>query len=174
MIGTFRERLALIYAFSIAKYTDGYIHLERCSPSMPEPEPGTPVHEHFKAMESPKSYYQNVADSITPAQAARAPNSKPGNIVEQLSSSPPRLRKASTMYTNGDASNHDPHISGHEPRAFPGIAHHRERRRSLRMSTSGSDGTAPDLSSSQSLDPGLAKLAVREDTRLEQEMENED
>ncbi len=78
------------------------------------------------------------------------------------------------MYSSNSTASHDPHISAQEPRAFPGIAHQRERRRSLRMSTSGSDGTAPDLSSSQNLDPGLAKLAVREDTRLEQEQENEE
>ena len=72
------------------------------------------------------------------------------------------------------AGSHDPHLSGHEPRVFPGVAHMRERRRSLRMSTSGSDGTVPDLSSSQNLDPGLAKLAVREDTKMEQEMEDEE
>ena len=159
---------------SIAKYTEDYVHLERCSPSMPEPVPGTPVHETFRSLESPRSYYQNVADSITPAQNARGPNSKSSNSIEALSSSPPRLRKASTIYNANRATGHDPHISGHEPRAFPGIAHQRERRRSLRMSTSGSDGTAPDLSSSQNLEPGLAKLAVREDTRMEKEMEKED
>jgi hypothetical protein len=40
----------------------------------------------------------------------------------------------------GSGQGHDPHISGHEPRQFPGIAHQRERRKSLRASVSGSDG----------------------------------
>jgi hypothetical protein len=159
---------------SIAKYTEGYIHLERCSPSMPEPNPATPVHEQFKVLESPRSYYQNVADSITPARAPRLSNPRSANSnADGLSTSPPGLRKASTMYASNTASGHDPHISGHEPRAFPGIAFQRERRMSRRMSTSGSDGTAPDLSSGQSLEPGLAKFAVQEDARMEQ-LANED
>jgi hypothetical protein len=44
----------------------------------------------------------------------------------------------------------------------------------MRMSTSGSDGTAPDLSSSQNLDPGLAKRVVREDAKMEQDLESDD
>jgi hypothetical protein len=167
-----RDGPVLIHMSSIAKYTEGYIHLERCSPSMPEPEPGTPVSEQFKPMESPRTYYQNVADSIAPGQTARTNPRSLSNSVEAMSSSPPRIRKASTIAVHPGV--HDPHISAHEPRAFPGIAHQRERRRSLRISTSGSDGTAPDLSSNQNLDPGLAKLTVREDTKLEQEMEDED
>lgn len=118
--------------------------------------------EVYKVLESPKQYYATVADSIPPAQQARTPNAKSSTGVEGLSSSPPRLRKASTQLypiTSGT----DPHISGHEPRAFPGVAHQRERRRSLRKSISGSEGTAPDLSSSQQLEPALAKLRERGD-----------
>jgi hypothetical protein len=123
--------------------------------------------ELYKVLESPKQYYATVADSIVPAQQARVPgnttNTKAGsNMLEPLSSSPPRLRKASTMAHVGGSSK-DPHISGHEPRFFPGIAHQRERRHSLRKSISGSEGTVPDLSSSQILEPGLAKLKERGD-----------
>ena len=130
--------------------------------------------EQFKSLESPRSYYQNVADSIVPGQTGRVLNSKSSRSFESLSSSPPRLRKASTIYSPNPATVHDPHISAHEPRVFPGIAFQRERRRSLRMSASGSDGTGPDMSSSQNLEPGLAKLTVREDSRLEQELEDDD
>lgn len=120
----------------------------------------------YKVLESPKQYYATVADSIPPAQQARLPNAnanassninKLSNSVESLSSSPPRLRKASTQI-QAISGPHDTHISGHEPRAFPGIAFQRERRRSLRKSVSGSDGTAPDLSSSQQLESSLEKL----------------
>lgn len=118
--------------------------------------------EVYKVLESPKQYYATVADSIPPAQQARLPHgsanaNKLSNSVENLSSSPPRLRKASTHMLSMTGS-HDAHISGHEPRVFPGAAFQRERRRSLRKSISGSEGTAPDLSSSQQLDFGLAKL----------------
>lgn len=115
--------------------------------------------ELYKVLESPKQYYATVADSIPPAQQARAPQVKSTPGVEALSSSPPRLRKASTqLYPISSGT--DPHISGHEPRAFPGVAHQRERRRSMRKSIS-SDGTGPDLSSSQQLEPALAKLKER-------------
>ena len=147
---------------SIAKYTSDYTHLERCTPSIPEPEDAnTPMEEVFKVLESPKQYYATVADSIPPAQQARIPTSnanKMSNSIESLSSSPPRLRKASTQIYAMTGGDHNTHISGHEPRAFPGAAFQRERRRSIRKgSISASDGTA-DLSTSQQLDSGLAKV----------------
>jgi hypothetical protein len=61
----------------------------------------------------------------------------------------------------------DHHIFAHEPRAFPGLMHERARRQSLRVSTSGSDGTAPDLSSSAHLVPALAKMSVREEMSMD-------
>ena len=159
---------------SIAKYTEDYTHLERCTPSIPIPdEPGTPVSEIYKSLESPKSYYATVVDplppaALPPAQTARLPLSKSNNSFEApLSSSPPRVRKASTqMYPAQPNGTADFHISGHEPRAWPGVVHHRERRRSMRASTSGSDGNAPDLSSSGHLEPALAKLAVKEESEI--------
>jgi hypothetical protein len=130
---------------------------------MPEPNPNTPVHEQFKALESPRSYYQNVADSITPAQTGRMRTTTSSNSInlsnadknEVLSSSPPRLRKSSTMFGQGGGQGHDPHISGHEPRQFPGIAHQRERRKSLRASISGSEGVPEGL--------GLGELKIYEE-----------
>jgi hypothetical protein len=124
--------------------------------------------EVYKVLESPKQYYATVADSIPPAQQARVPTGKATPSAEQLSSSPPRLRKASTQIYPVTSPT-DTHISGHEPRAFPGIAHQRERRRSMRKSISGSEGTAPDLSSSQQLEPALWKLKEKEDNALNAE-----
>lgn len=122
-------------------------------------------------LESPKQYYATVADSIPPAQLARVPTTNTRGTtpnVEQLSMSPPRLRKASMQIYPAVTSPTDVHISGHEPRAFPGIAHQRERRRSLRKSVSGSEGTAPDLSSSQQLE-GSALWRLQEGGNGEQE-----
>lgn len=161
---------------SIAKYTSDYTHLERCTPSIPEPDsPYTSMSDLYKVLESPKQYYATVADSIPPAQQARVPPSggkatTPGattSTAEQLfSTSPPsHRRKTSTQLHHPPAVTSpttDPHISGHEPRAFPGIAHQRERRRSLRKSVSGSEGTADWMSSSQQLEPALGKLKERE------------
>jgi hypothetical protein len=120
------------------------------------------MEEVYKVLESPKQYYATVADSIPPAQQARVPTARPTPSVEQLSTSPPRLRKASTQIYPVTSPT-DMHLSGHEPRVFPGIAHQRERRRSLRKSISGSEGTAPDLSSSQQLEPALWKLKEKGD-----------
>lgn len=66
------------------------------------------------------------------------------------------------MHGGQSTGGHDPHISGHEARAFPGAAHQRARRMSVRLSASGSDGSA-DLSASGGLEGGLAKLVVKED-----------
>ena len=120
------------------------------------------MEEVYKVLESPKQYYATVADSIPPPQQARVPNARSTPNVEQLSNSPPRLRKASTQIYPVTSPT-DNHISGSEPRIFPGIAHQRERRHSLRKSISGSDGTAPDLSSSQQLEPAMWKLRERGD-----------
>jgi hypothetical protein len=71
------------------------------------------------------------------------------------------------MVMNYSGPGLDPHISAHEPRAFPGLMHERARRQSLRVSTSGSDGTAPDLSASAHLVPALAKMSVREEMGID-------
>lgn len=161
--------------------------------SVPAPsDPTTPVSEVYKVLESPKHYYATVADSIPEAKTARLPGTKSSSHVESMSSSPPRARKQSTQLFPAVSHGHDPHISGHEPKAFPGVAHQLERKRSLRVSSSGSadrpsfvtamrsgednrsEGTAPSLNSSQQLDPGLAKLAVREDDEVAAACEDSD
>ncbi|RMZ83439.1 hypothetical protein DV737_g1531, partial [Chaetothyriales sp. CBS 132003] len=177
------ETLKAEHAF-IAKYTNDYAHLERCTPSIPPPsdEPGTPLSDAYKTLESPKSYYASMADAtlpppaLPPAQMARMPHystvrrpsrsSHSNEAPHALFSagSPPRLRKTSThphphphQPSTAVAIGPDPHISAHEPRAWPGV-HHRERRRSVRArSTSESDG---GLGSSGLLEMGLAKMKV--------------
>ncbi|RMD39919.1 hypothetical protein DV735_g5207, partial [Chaetothyriales sp. CBS 134920] len=176
------ETLKAEHAF-IAKYTQDYTHLERCTPSIPQrsDEPGTPLSDAYRSLESPKAYYASMADNILPppalppAQTARVP---PYSIVRRPSrsshsneaplslfsaGSPPRLRKTSGHghYQQQAATavtiSPDPLISGSEPRAWPGV-HHRERTRSMRTrSTSDSDG---GMGSSGLLEMGLAKMKV--------------
>jgi len=161
--------------YSIAKYTEDYSHLERCTPSLPDPtDPATPI-EEYKGLESPRQYYATVADSIPPPQTARLPSSPSIHTMDRLpnmSMSPRPRASSSALYQT--QSHPDTHISGHEPRAFPGLIHQRERRKSLRVSTSNSDMTGgPDMSSSLQLEPGLAKITLKEDRELAQE-ENSD
>jgi hypothetical protein len=156
----------------VAKYTADYSHLERCTPTLPNPyDTSIAPEEVYKSLESPKHYYATVADSIPSAQAARLPQARSAPDMEPLykQASPQRQRGMSrtgsiVMQPNGSAL--DPHISAHEPRAFPGLMHERARRQSLRIS-SGSDGTAPDMGSSAHLVPALAKMSVREEMGID-------
>ena len=112
------------------------------------------VDEAYKVLESPRQYYATVADSIPPPQAARAPTEP---------SSPQRnrtLSRTSTRLVPTQSHPSDTHISAHEPRAFPGVVHERERRR---ISTSGSDTTAPEMSASAHFESSLARMSVKED-----------
>lgn len=63
----------------------------------------------------------------------------------------------------------DPHISGHEPRAFPGLVHERQRRMSMGRRSHGTDdgqGTESEMSSSLHMEPGMAKMRLREDQEI--------
>lgn len=71
------------------------------------------------------------------------------------------------MMNTGEPVALDVHISSQEPRMFPGVVHERVRRRSLRMSTGGSDGGGGILA------VGLAKSAVREGENGEEADESE-
>ena len=146
---------------SIAKYTGDYSHFQRFNPSIPElVHPETPIEE---ILSSPKRYFEQVADSIPPAQSSRIPGSKSTTDMEGLQKLPGRIRTASraslTML---------PAAAGHastEPRMFPGILHESERRRSRRISSSGgSEGGG-----TETMKPGLAKLAVEEQDEVGQE-----
>ncbi|KAL2444512.1 AMP deaminase [Exophiala dermatitidis] len=114
------------------------------------------------------------------------------------STSPTRSRTMSGVFPAHSSSQHyyhpDAHISGQEPRAFPGVVHQRERRRSLRVSSSHSDmmnaagatagagqdtggsdlGMSRSMSSSQHFEPALAKLKVREDEEIQAKTELSD
>ncbi|KAH0832734.1 hypothetical protein AYO21_00361 [Fonsecaea monophora] len=176
------ETLKAEHAF-IAKYTKDYSHFDRCTPDLPDPsDPATPVDEIYRGLESPRQYYASfaVADSIAPAQQARErereaalsksnPNGPPGNT------SPTRLRRTSSVLYSTTSNPADAHISGQEPRAFPGIVHQRERRRSVRVGSGNSEGTgqhSSDMASSLQLEPGLAKITTREDKEI-REMEDD-
>ncbi len=167
------ETLKAEHAF-VAKYTGDYSHFDRCTPNLPDPsDPATPLEEAYRGLESPRQYYASVADSIPPAQTARLPQSRSTATVDRTAgggttgnTSPTRPRTTSSVFYP-TSSHPDAHISGQEPRAFPGIVHQRERRRSLRVSSSNSDMAAPDnMSSSLHMEPAMAKYRVREDSEL--------
>ncbi|KAL6240307.1 AMP deaminase [Rhinocladiella similis] len=162
------ETLKAEHAF-IAKYTRDYSHYDRCTPNLPDPsDPSTPLDEMYKNLESPRQFYTTVADSIPPAQQARLPQTKSNATMDRSTGniSPTRPRAMSSTTTlHPMTSNPDSHISGHEPRAFPGLVH-QQRRRSLRVSSSNSDMAAPEMSSSLQLEPGLAKMTLREDREM--------
>lgn len=158
----------LTIGYSIAKYTTDYTHLDRCNPSIVDPtDPTTPIAER-QTVESPRQYFNTVADSIPEPQSARQLPSRSSNHAESLSGSPKRSRTSSTAITPLASRTSDGHISGYEPRFFPGAVHQRERRKSIRASLSGSDHGVQDVNSSLQLEPGLAKMTVREDSELAQ------
>ncbi|OAL25179.1 hypothetical protein AYO22_05056 [Fonsecaea multimorphosa] len=179
------ETLKAEHAF-IAKYTKDYSHFDRCTPDLPDPsDPATPVDEIYRGLESPKQYYATlaVADSIAPAQQARerereAALSKSNTNVPPGNTSPSRLRRTSSVLYPSSSNAVDAHISGQEPRAFPGIVHQRERRRSLRVGSGNSaEGTgqhSSDMASSLQMEPGLAKITTREDREMRQMEEQDD
>lgn len=160
------ETLKAEHAF-IARYTEDYTHFDRCTPDLPDPsDPSTPIDEVYKGLESPRQFYATVADSIPPAQQARMPGQSRSTAPTTGNTSPNRPRTMSSAALYPTQTNPDSHISGQEPRAFPGLVHQRERRRSLRVSTSHSDMSAADMSSSLQLEPGLAKITLREDAEM--------
>jgi hypothetical protein len=123
----------------IAKYTADNTHLNRCSPCAPD------LHKPLKeAFSSPRLYYTAAADSIPDPQTARMPISRSSGDMEPLylQASPQRVKAASrsaiAVAPPADQA-HLNHIAGHEPKIFPGAVHQRARRRSLRVSMSGSD-----------------------------------
>lgn len=165
------ETLKAEHSF-IARYTNDYSHFDRCTPNLPDPNDAlTPIDEVYKGLESPRQYYATVADSIQPAQSARYPHGKGGQSSDRVpvNRSPTRSRTTSNAFFPSVSHPSDAHISGQEPRVFPGLHQQRERRRSLRVSSSHSDMTASDgMSNSLHMEPGLAKIMVRQDSQLAQ------
>lgn len=150
---------------------------------MPDPtDPSTPTGEVYKAFESPRQYYATVADSIPPAQMARAPPEAPDrshDFAALTRTMSPRDRRGSrgsrssvlskTMsHPEYDSSNmglQNLHISASEPKVFPGLVHENTRRNSLRPSGSGSvhEGSVSDrMSSSQQMEPAMGKIRYSE------------
>lgn len=174
------ETLKAEHAF-IAKYTNDYCHYDRCTPDLPNPsDPATPVEEAYRGLESPRQFYASmaVADSIPPAQQAREREreavlqsksySTTGfNTTGNISPTRPR-RTSSIQALYPIASSADTHISGQEPRAFPGIVHQRERRKSVRVGSGNSDGTSHSWETpfTSHMEPGLAKITLKEDKEI--------
>ncbi|EXJ88413.1 AMP deaminase [Capronia coronata CBS 617.96] len=198
------ETLKAEHAF-IAKYTQDYTHFNRCTPDFPDPsDPLTPIEEVYKGLESPRQFYSTFSNPVAPSAAANNSNSNNHHHHHQQQQSArwPRSRSSMTALDRSNTTNTSPtrprtmssalysaashpdtHISGQEPRAFPGVVHQRERRRSLRVSSSTSDMAAPDsmgasrtrsMSSSQHMEPALAKFRAREDSELSAQMEQSD
>nr|KAK5448588.1 AMP deaminase [Exophiala xenobiotica] len=169
------ETLKAEHAF-IARYTRDYSHYDRCTPNLPDPSDlATPIDEVYKGLESPRQFYATVAASVTPAQQARLPQTRSGATTDwgTGNTSPTRPRTMSSATALYPTQSHpDTHISGQEPRAFPGLVH-QQRRRSLRVSSSNSDMGRPEMSSSLQLEPGLAKITLRESMDMAKEEESD-
>lgn len=150
---------------SIAKYTGDYSHFQKFNPSIPGPiDPETPIEEVFG---TPKRYFEQVADSIPPAQSSRIPAARSTTDMEGLQKLPSRKRTMSRASMTMLPAAADPVST--EPRMFPGILHEKERRRSRRVSTSGwSEGT-----STETMTPGLAKLSVKEQEEVDHDEQSD-
>lgn len=150
---------------SIAKYTGDYSHFQKFNPSLPEPiDPQTPIEEVFG---TPKRYFEQVADSIPPPQSSRIPAARSTTDMDGLRKPSGRSRTTSraSMSIHPVATDH----VLTEPRMFPGILHENERRRSRRISGSG----GPEIASAETITPGLARLAVREQEEVNQNEQSE-
>ena len=137
----------------------------------PDPSTNTAsVTELYKNLESPRQYYNTVADSIPDPKTARVPSSlsmkEMGmHAVEKQSSS--LQHKAS--FVQSPLTSSDQHISASEPRAFPGVVHERHRRQSARRRSHGTDdghGTGSEMSSSFQLEPAMMRMRMKEDSQI--------
>jgi hypothetical protein len=148
---------------SIAKYTGDYSHFQKFNPSIPESaDAETPIEEIFA---TPKRYFEQVADSIPPAQSSRIPSAKSTTDMDGQQKFPSRNRTTSRASVTMHPVPVDP--TSIEPRMFPGMLHENERRRSRRISSScGSDGA-----STETIRSGLAKLAVKKQRESDQDEE---
>lgn len=150
---------------SIAKYTGDYSHFQKFNPSIPEAvDPETPIDEIFG---TPRRYFEQVADSIPPAQTSRIPGAKSTNDMDGLQKLPSRNRTTSRASMTMQPAAADP--GSMEPRMFPGILHENERRRSRRISSSGGSEGA----STETIRSGLATFAVKEQEEVDQNEQSE-
>jgi len=156
---------------SIARYTEDYSHLDRCTPVFPDPTTNeAAVTELYRNLESPRQYYNTVADSIPDLKTARVPSSlsmKDMGMPQIEKQTSPIQRRASLVQTPLVSS--DQHISAAEPRAFPGLVHELHRRQSTRRRSHGTDdghGTGSEMSSSFQLEPAMMKMRMKEDNQI--------
>ncbi|KAF7506951.1 putative zinc finger protein [Endocarpon pusillum] len=153
------ETLKAEHSF-IAKYTGDYSHFQKFNPSLPEPiDAETPIEEVFG---TPKRYFEQVADSIPPPQSSRILGARSISDMDGLRKPPGRSRAASRASLTIHPVGADPVLT--EPRMIPGILHENERRRSRCISSSGGSEGA----SAETITPGLAKLAVKEQAEADQ------
>lgn len=147
---------------SIARYTEDYTHLDRCTPQLPDPSTSdASVQDLYKALESPRQFY---ATTQTDSRLGRTPSALSMRYTtqqEKISSTHPQQqqqqqqvtaeplvrttspiqRKASTLFQTHAQSpipTADTHISADLPKAFPGLHHQRHRRRSTRQTRTSS------------------------------------
>ena len=144
---------------SIAKYTGDVSHYQKFNPSIPEPvNPETLIEEIFGP---PKRYFEQVANSIPPAQSSRTPAMKSTTDAEGLQMLPNRNRAISRASTIVLPTAADP--ASTEPRIVPGVLHENERRRGRRISGSGGSEAAI----TEAITPGLAKMTVKEQEEVD-------
>lgn len=164
------ETLKAEHSF-IARYTEDYSHLDRCTPVFPDPTTNeAAVTELYRNLESPRQYYNTVADSTPDLKTARVPSSvsmKDMGMPQIEKQTSPIQRRASLVQTPLASS--DQHISAAEPRAFPGLVHELHRRQSTRRRSHGTDdghGTGSEMSSSFHLEPAMMKMRMKEDNQI--------
>ncbi|KAK5941367.1 AMP deaminase [Knufia obscura] len=164
------ETLKAEHSF-IARYTEDYSHLDRCTPIFPDPATDeAAVTELYRNMESPRQYYNTVADSIPDPKTARVPSSLSMKDMgmQPLEKQPSPIQRKASILQNPAASSNQ-HISAAEPRAFPGLVHERHRRQSTRRKSQGTDdghGTGSEMSSSLQLEPAMMRMKIKEDSQI--------
>lgn len=160
---SFTKFFPLLTRNSIARYTEDYTHLDRCTPQLPDPSTSdASVQDLYKALESPRQFYATTqADSrlvrtasglsmrYTTQQEKQSSPQQQYTFSSQSTTEPlarttsPIQRKASSLFSQTQApiQTADAHISADLPKAFPGLHHERHRRRSTRQNRGMSVGT---------------------------------
>lgn len=162
-----KEKKKSLTLHSIARYTEDYTHLDRCTPSLPDPsQTEVSVTEIYRNLESPRHYYATVADSIPDPRTARVPSTQSMQNMHPLERQPSPIQRRASLVAMQQPGSSDQHISASEPRVFPGLVHQRHRRTSERRKSHGTDdghGTGSEMSSSFHLEPVTTRMRVKED-----------
>lgn len=153
----------------MARYTEDYTHLDRCTPVFPDPSTNEPsVQELYKTLESPRHYYESVADSIPDPRTARVPSTMSMQDMQPGGKPPSPIQRKASLVQTAPLATSDSLISATEPRAFPGLLHERHRRASTRRRSQGTDDghvTGSEMSSSFQLEPAMMRMKVSEDSQ---------